>query len=584
MEVPPIPYLVLNDFMANYPGDDVYASKTRMLGSTILRKDGVSAKDISKIIENGDQLTVQPLICGGKRKNKKALAMTGDVRKQANDIRNRVAKLTQNMGTGAASRNMIVGAGDYNFGKALGGFLKGVVKKGVAEAGSVLGGAAAASMGVPPEIGMALGGSAGNKLSRIIGSGDYTVAAPTAVNSLIRGANENSTLGKGATTFAHREFIGNISSPATCGGFSIQGFPVNVGLAGTFPYLSKFAANFEQYKLKGLAFEFVSSTSAYNASSAMGTIIFAMEYNATAAPYADKQSMENSDFAISTRFDKCMVYGVECKDQAQGQFYVRTVDQTSLTPLNLTDIGVFYVATSTASTFPTDSIIGELWVTYHVELSKPIFTSPSYGYARLSTISNNSFSPSTVKAPLLANNSGTNVNNYVEPIGRGSLILSDIREAPLYLFENQVAYAPSVSGQASLVSLFNAKIGDVFLLTFTASIVTAAAIDVNLLVSTNSTGSLEVDDRCVLLPDVMSNVSGSPTAPVGNLISYTTVSEQSPGYLTQIIFSAYVRVRVNSVSEGHPVLYLYYDVGSFTPSAYASNIVLTFVGSNGQSF
>jgi hypothetical protein len=198
----------------------------------------------------------------------------------------------------------------------------------------------------------------------------------------------------GGVRLKHREYIQDIYLLAQAGTFFTNStFTVNPGLSYVFPYLAQIAANFEQYKFHGLVFEFVSSTSQYG-QTALGTYVMAMEYNSAAPVFTTKPQMENSDYALSARLDKSGMYGVECAkgSQAQEYFYVRAPGQTVVP--NLYDLGTMQlgVATTTVPAGSTGlvagSAIGELWVTYDVELIRPRISvfRPGYTHLRSSDI------------------------------------------------------------------------------------------------------------------------------------------------------------------------------------------------------
>lgn len=272
------------------------------------------------------------------------------------------------------------GSGAYSTPKSV----KPLVKQALMELGSAAGSFLGSRVGMSSR-GSALGKGLAAKISKLIGTGDYTVSERPVVNSLFPGSGGG---GNGYAQFSnaaqstriqHREYLQDVYTGAAAGAFSITGFQINPGLAFTFPYLASVAQNFEEYRIRGMVFEFISTSSPYNANAAMGSIVMAMEYNAAAPAFTNKPQMENSDFAISARFDKNMVYGVECSLNAQNTYYVRTGN--GALPLTSTDLGTMYVATQPAASFPTGSNVGELWVSYDIEFYRPRITPARFGYA-----------------------------------------------------------------------------------------------------------------------------------------------------------------------------------------------------------
>lgn len=273
--------------------------------------------------------------------------------------------------------------------------VKSAVAKGLRGAGGMAGAYLGSKIGMG-ERGRAMGRGVGARLSRLLGSGDYTTNQGDLIaNSLFgkggqaAGGPGTFEMSSGGVRIKHREYIQDIFLSSTVGAsFTNSTFIVNPGNSWVFPYLAQLAANFEQYKFKGLVFEFVSSTSQFG-QTALGTYVMAMEYNAAAPAFTSKPQMENSDYALSARLDKCGMYGVECApgSQAQEYFYVRAPGQTVVP--NLYDVGLMQlgVATTTVAAGGTGlvagSAIGELWVTYDVELIRPRISVFRPGYLHL---------------------------------------------------------------------------------------------------------------------------------------------------------------------------------------------------------
>lgn len=174
------------------------------------------------------------------------------------------------------------------------------------------------------------------------------------------------------------EFVQNIYVTGTGGttsSFNLSKFPLNPGIAQSFPMLSQIAQNFELYDFKGLIFQY-KPTFSENAGSAnnLGKIIMATNYDPDATDFFSSVQMENYDYANSTKPSCGAVHGVET-DNRQGtmmNYYVRQVNQQGKDKV-FTDLGNFYIATEGIPISGSGSqtqIIGELWVTYHVKLSR----------------------------------------------------------------------------------------------------------------------------------------------------------------------------------------------------------------------
>jgi hypothetical protein len=271
--------------------------------------------------------------------------------------------------------------------------VRGLIKSGISEflggGGSALGGAMAGPAGAV--MGRKGGRFLAAKLSKLVGSGDYASnTSDLAVNSLIKpGANQYATFGDSNTSvhIQHREYVRDIFAGES-GTFSTTTIPVNPGLPTSFPYLSGIANNFEEYKVNGLVYEVVSTTSPFNSVASMGSIIAAMQYNAANPPFTNKAQMENSDFAISARIDKSIMYGIECKDLSTNTLYIRNRDISNDVPLTSTDVGAMQIAIQSGTGIAANTVIGELWVSYDIHLMRPHITTSSQGGAILFTAQN----------------------------------------------------------------------------------------------------------------------------------------------------------------------------------------------------
>jgi len=256
--------------------------------------------------------------------------------------------------------------------------------------GSALGGLAGTFIGGPgigTMIGSGLGGLAGDLLGHISGIGDYKVSYNTlARNSkmMLSGdsvpAVQNTHSG---VRICHREFITDIQSSTS---FVNTSFNINPGVEGTFPWLSAVAQNFQQYKLHGMIFSFVStSADALNSTNtALGTVILGTNYNASQPAFLSKSQMENNEFTTSAKPSQNVMHLIECDPRQtlqEGKFYIRTGSLPANQDIKTYDVGLFQLATQGSQAVAT---IGELHVSYDIELMKPIDNSATgvgVGYA-----------------------------------------------------------------------------------------------------------------------------------------------------------------------------------------------------------
>jgi len=146
-----------------------------------------------------------------------------------------------------------------------------------------------------------------------------------------------------------------------------------------------------------LVFEYRASsgTAVSAASSALGVVILATDYDALNAPFSDKQSMESYEFATSTvPFSGCL-HPVECArgSNVLSSLYTRKPGALPAgADLRFYDMGNFQIATQGMQ---SSYVVGELWVTYDIRLIKPrldrtIVPIVDQGFAILKSSPNNS--------------------------------------------------------------------------------------------------------------------------------------------------------------------------------------------------
>ncbi len=206
----------------------------------------------------------------------------------------------------------------------------------------------------------------------ISGFGDYKVNS----NSLMSGGLDPPTIvnsvNNGGVIVRHREYLRDISAAST---FTITSLNINPGLYTSFPWLSNVAQHFEQYRVRGIIYEFksLSSDAVLSAatSSALGSIIMATQYDALDPAFPNKFAMENYEFANSSKPSISFIHPVECakKQTTVTELYVRPDDVPEGADIRLYDLGVFNIAA--VGMQAATGIAGELWCTYEIEFFKP---------------------------------------------------------------------------------------------------------------------------------------------------------------------------------------------------------------------
>lgn len=227
-------------------------------------------------------------------------------------------------------------------------------------------------------LGGAIGAHLGHGLHSVIkaltGFGDYEVESNSLMSGtlggdppIIRNTRNNSHV------VHHREYIGDVYASSS---FQVTTYPINPGLLRTFPWVSQQADSYEQYKFRGLVFEFKSMSSdavlSTSASSALGTVVMSTQYNVLDSPFTDKRTMENYEYANSCKPSQSMLHPIECKmsQTSVSELYVRG-GEVSTGDLRLYDLGDFSIAVQGMQNAAVGQVIGELWCSYELEFYKP---------------------------------------------------------------------------------------------------------------------------------------------------------------------------------------------------------------------
>lgn len=236
--------------------------------------------------------------------------------------------------------------------------------------------------------------AAGNRaVSAIAGRGMYTGRGAYTTNALVKSSagslevpefRAGRTNEVGAILVSRREFIRDIYGPVSADGsaslpWEIQSLSINPGLETSFPWLSQIAQNYDEYSFKQLIFTYRSTvTDVGNSSNGQcGTVIMAVDYNAAHPAFDNKQTMMEYIGAMSAKTTKSLLCGVECDPRklVSDQFFVRANPVVVKEDAKTYDHGLFQLALANVPTELRNQALGELWVSYTVELRKPKFYS-----------------------------------------------------------------------------------------------------------------------------------------------------------------------------------------------------------------
>jgi hypothetical protein len=249
---------------------------------------------------------------------------------------------------------------------AIGKILRSIGSIGGGALGSMVGASSAGS-----EIGHGLGGA----ISRWFGQGDYTVSS----NSIVQRASAGGTIPNmhkdgQSIIVRHKEYLTEIRGSTT---FVVRNeFDINPGLSSTFPWLSGIASQYSQYRIRGMVYHYVPSSgnAVSSTSAALGTVMLQTSYRATEDAPSNKIELLNEYWSSEAKPDVEFCHPIEC-DPKENPFnvqYVRTGDLPSTENQLMYDLGRTSVAVSGQQA--SDNVLGDLWVTYEIELKKPVIT------------------------------------------------------------------------------------------------------------------------------------------------------------------------------------------------------------------
>lgn len=208
-------------------------------------------------------------------------------------------------------------------------------------------------------------------LPLLAGFGDYDVKS----NSLLAGATNGKIGGmipivrntKSSFIISHREYLGDILSSTE--DFDITTFKLNPGMSETFPWLALIAACFEQWRPRGIVFDFATEASEYTNDVGIGYVAIATQYNSYDIPFQDKMSMMNHEFCTRGKTSESFVHPVECarSENVLSDLYTRSGDAEG--DIRMYDLGEVSIAVGGQTV--AEKVIGELWATYEIEFLKP---------------------------------------------------------------------------------------------------------------------------------------------------------------------------------------------------------------------
>jgi len=192
-------------------------------------------------------------------------------------------------------------------------------------------------------------------------SNGQTSYAPIARSRTVRIKNPTSATRGNATVIKHREYLRLVTSSVSQ---NIVAIDVNPGLQSCFNWLSTIARGYEKYRFKTLTFTYVSASS----TSEKGRVALAFQYDPSAPPPHARTDFFNVTPNVEEAPWEDIVLHVQ---PPQGVLYTRRAGTVGT--LNTFDIGKLLVMSALNANGTTE--LGEIFVEYEVELSRPQYIS-----------------------------------------------------------------------------------------------------------------------------------------------------------------------------------------------------------------
>jgi len=306
-----------------------------------------------------------------------------------------------------------------------------------------------------------------------------SVSAPQASAQVRRSARPNvSRATNGDVRVTHREYIQDISGSVA---FADSQLSCNPGLATTFPWLSKLAAQYESYSFENLSFEFETTSP----TTATGTVLLAVDYDASdAAPANKTQIMSYRNCVRSPPWSSCCNSSLREDLHKLKSNFVRSGALAANQDVKLYDVGTFNVATQGQA---NTNAVGELYVSYDVLLMTPQLDPAANIVSSLFSGTTNAapFSAKTGSVPATVASTGTTTSvstwTFTQPYqGLVTAIVVGTTLTSLAwtgtATDNSIGVVIDTAGTAAVaVDIVNAQIGDTLILTIANASISAAS-------------------------------------------------------------------------------------------------------------
>lgn len=204
------------------------------------------------------------------------------------------------------------------------------------------------------------------------GLGDYRIVYNSLINNDGPEPDTFRTNNRGLI-IKHKEYLGDVVTASTTpGAFGVTRFQINPGNVITFPWLNPIALQYDQYRPRGIIFEFVSTASDTSTGVTLGSVVMSTNYDVTDPDPLSKSDMLNRAYSSEAKMSDNMSHGLECDptELPKSLFYIRPTASV-VQDVRDYDMANFYVATQ-GGNLAVNTIVGSLYVHYEFEFFKQV--------------------------------------------------------------------------------------------------------------------------------------------------------------------------------------------------------------------
>lgn len=416
-------------------------------------------------------------------------------------------------------------------------------------------------------IGGFLGDAAQKLIMKVTGMGDYQVSQNSLFPGSVNGSPPPSfSPSRHSTRLVHREFLFDVKSSIDFR--TTFRSRITASNSVLFPWLASIASQFEQYQFHGLIFEYkpTSGTAVASTNPALGVVAMATQYNTYSPPFSSKIQLDSYEYAVSCEPSQACIAPVECdpRQNPTAIFYTDINNVVSQGDSRLSQMGWFNLITNGMQA--ADNTVGELWVSYDVELIKPRLELGYFGNSVLPTFFSRFVFPDNVYSPSAPFLTGVqNTSTFVvgsDPVTRWSSVNNNFAVS---FSPRAIYFPPSVACRV--------------LLKLTMSVAAGGSPSNNIVVFTSAmrpgTAGLHP-----YLPLASPDVKFTPT--MSEFVAVPTLTSNM-NYATVCPAPGGIGANVNSVLACYSVSFVLTGSGSTDPVTGRSSVFLDFASSNDGS-